>query len=530
MLAPFSWIKNNILRLLSIVYKNIKILLRSKSSALVVIFGPLLIISLIVIAFNNSAIFDIKVGAYSSSFSPLSENIVKQLQSDQYAVAKTADRESCIDGVKKGDYNLCLVFSPDMVIENNKNNVITFYVDYSRVNLVYAVMDNIGSKLSKTTEKLSLDLTQTLVKELDLTKTELAKRISTVSALNSNTNAVNERVGEVSSSLTKIDLDVRYELLGLPELITNLQQARSGATENATAARLDDILVQLSSVDNRSREYVNKVSKARTMLDASVPSIKALSPILKQNQADLADLKESMSRVTKSIESINVTNAENIVTPIRTEIQPIVTQTTQLSKLFPTFLTLVIMFVCIMLASTLVLNEKSTNAYFRNFISPTHDSIFLVGTYLTAMVIVTFQLGIILAVARYTLEKGIISALTTSYIPLFLIATMFVLMGMVIGYIFNSQETATLASLFLVSGSLLFSNTILPLETIPAAIKKLLIWNPFVLSESILKKIFVFGFSLQNIQVYLQNVIIYSAVFLVLAYITLKLYKRKIRR
>src|SRR3989344_5178587 len=97
----FAGLWKDVLRVVSIIKRNIKLLLRSKSSALVVIFCPLVVITLIVIAFNNAAIFDISVPAYSQSYSPLSEDLLSQLKSEQYSITKVSSLDACTEGVKK---------------------------------------------------------------------------------------------------------------------------------------------------------------------------------------------------------------------------------------------------------------------------------------------------------------------------------------------------------------------------------------------------------------------------------------------
>ena len=44
--------------LISLIKKNSKLIVRSKSSSLVIIFGPLLIIGLVGAAFNTSSLYD----------------------------------------------------------------------------------------------------------------------------------------------------------------------------------------------------------------------------------------------------------------------------------------------------------------------------------------------------------------------------------------------------------------------------------------------------------------------------------------
>ena len=71
--------------------------------------------------------------------------------------------------------------------------------------------------------------------------------------------------------------------------------------------------------------------------------------------------------------------------PIKTNIEPIVAEKTHLSNMFPTLVILIIMFIGLLLASTLVVREKTSASYFRNFITPTSDGMFMFGDYLTNM-------------------------------------------------------------------------------------------------------------------------------------------------
>lgn len=520
----------NINRVFSIIVKNFRILLRSKSSALIVVFGPLIVISLIVVAFNNSTIFDIQVATYSRSYSPLAEDLLQQMRDEQYSITKVDSLDVCIEGVKKGDHNLCLLFSPELSIQGAENNKITFYVDYTRVNLVYAVMDNLADKLSKKSDQLSLELAEILVNELQNAKVEVAGKLSSLNAITANAGTVNDKVGAVTVNLNALDLDIDIGALDLEGIHTDLKGIEEElGPENETVESLQSLEEKIESLETNVQTSYAKIPIAKTNIANAVNELNAVKAVLTNDKASLEQIRDSLSRVTKSIESINVTDPSQVATPISTSIQPVVTQVTHLSKLFPTFLTIIIMFVCIMLASTLVINEKTTNAYFRNFISPTHDGIFLLGTYVTCLLIISFQLAIILIVSRFFLDAESLAALSNIYVPLFLVVTLFILLGLALGYVFNSQETAILAALFFVSGCLLFSNTILPLESIPNTLKEWFLLNPFVLSEDLLRKVILFAFNNGQLMTYFKILSIYIGVVLVLSYFALKFYKRKMR-
>ena len=63
--------------LLKIIKKNLKLLIRSKGSALIIILGPLLVIFLVGIAFDNLNTFSLNIGTYSER----SEEHTSELQS-----------------------------------------------------------------------------------------------------------------------------------------------------------------------------------------------------------------------------------------------------------------------------------------------------------------------------------------------------------------------------------------------------------------------------------------------------------------
>ena len=81
-------IKDYIFAILAIIKKNFKLLIRSRSSALVVILGPLLIVLLMGVAFNSSGLYNINVGVYSKAYSALSDDLITKLKDDRFSVFK----------------------------------------------------------------------------------------------------------------------------------------------------------------------------------------------------------------------------------------------------------------------------------------------------------------------------------------------------------------------------------------------------------------------------------------------------------
>ena len=181
-----------------------------------------------------------------------------------------------------------------------------------------------------------------------------------------------------------------------------------------------------------------------------------------------------------------------------------------------------------LVSSTTIIEEKSSKAFFRNFITPTSNALFIVGNYLSNLLIVLSQIFIIF-LALYIFSEAAVSPdiLTNLSIIILLTASVFILLGMLIGYLFKSGETSNLAVMSLACILLFFSNTILPLETLPIAIRSIVAYNPFILAADALKEILLFKAPLAAISFQFYTLLIYIGVFIVLIYVVRLFSKRR---
>ncbi|MEK6920358.1 MAG: ABC transporter permease, partial [Nanoarchaeota archaeon] len=188
-----------------------------------------------------------------------------------------------------------------------------------------------------------------------------------------------------------------------------------------------------------------------------------------------------------------VGEAEQIVNPILTRIKPILEKKSYLDYTMPALVVLIIMFMSILLSSTIVMTEKESRAYFRNYITPIPDISFLISIFVTNLIVVFFQALILLVIAQLAFGVSILVNVVSILIAVLLIAAIFILLGMIIGYVFVSEETSTLASISLASIFLLFSSFLIPLESLSETIGSVAVYNPFVVSESVLRQLIIFG-------------------------------------
>ncbi|MEK6812928.1 MAG: ABC transporter permease [Nanoarchaeota archaeon] len=491
-----------------IIGKNLKLILRSKGSALIVFFGPLFLILLVGTAFNTSSVYGIRVGVYADQYTSLGESLVQELAGKQFTVEKLASKETCIEELKAGTIHVCSIFPGDLSIE--KESKIIFYVDPSRINLVYLVIEGISSQVETKSEEISLQLTKGILEVLTFTK---------------------EQLGHVKASPMEITHTSQTGLTSLQEADRLLGEQRFAFLENELEfdtieeqaeqlrqqynASVNGILGAVGRSKATLREKLAMLERSAVHRDSARRVLDALKNNFNKQEEEAAKLESAIQGIDQKVSGIASTSAGKLVSPISTSIEPVIAKKTHLNYLFPTLIMMIVMFMGVLLSALLIIREKTGISYFRNFISPTSEALFILGNYLTNILIIFLQLVIVLAVAFYFFKDALFAVLPGMLLVLFLFASLFIFLGMIIGYLFRSEETSILAAISISSIFLFFSNTILPLETLPVVIKKIASYNPFVIGESMLKKLMVFQSGIAGVQEMLLLVIgVVAGVFL----------------
>jgi len=505
--------------LFAIIKKNIKIIIRSKGSSLIVLLGPLLIIALVGAAYNTSNIYDIRIGAYSSSYSELAETILNDLGSKQFSVIKIDSQEECISSLKSAEIHVCVIIPPNL--ETGSAEAINFHVDQSRVNLVWIIIDAISSKVSSKKTELSLQLTSSILNAITNSLAKIRENENTLNNLKSTNTEVSSSVTDAYSELSKIDLDLvgAIDLGKISQKLDEIVQVN-----NLSASTFAPVKAVISKIKNNTESVSTSLQGSIT---TSLSKLDDTSSTLEVSSVSISNMISTINAIQTEIESATGRSAESIVTPIKTQITPIVAEKTHLSFLFPTLIVLVVMLMALILSSSLIIKEKTSAALFRNYIAPVKNTIFILGHFLTNFIILALQLAVVLIVASIFFKGALLEVLPNVLISLIPIITVFILIGMLIGYMFRTEETTMLATISAASILLFFSSTILPLETLPLSLKNIAEFNPFVLSESILKKIMLFKTDIAHVAEPILTLGVYVVLFALLVYLAQKYSKTR---
>lgn len=552
-----------------IIRKNIKLLLRSRVSTIVLTLGPLLVILLVGISFSTST-FNLNIGIYSEKYSELSNSYVETLKSENYVITKYPTEIACNNSVKEGESHACVVFPPDLNIENEQTNIINFHVDQSNINLVYLVMSTLTKSFGEKTTEISKDLTSTIITTLFDTKEDLDETDSFVEEIRTKNTEIYDKAGTSLSILEELDLsadkvDVSKEVTNIIEDIDRLQEDSlaliesglevvddleeyedqvneniSGAYENKLEELTENLNELNSTISNTHNDSIEKLydlleeiddgfAEMSEKLDAAEDVNLQVIDKLKEVRTNSNDLKEEAKNLESNVKamisrinSVQITDPENIVNPITMKINKIAKSHTNLGFLFPTLIILMIMFIGLLLPSTLIIMEKNSRAYFRIFTTPTRNWLFSFATYLTSMILISSQVIIILAVSQFYFKINFLSSFMILFISLGLIMSFFILLGMLIGYIFNTEEMAMFAAVGIGTVLLLTSGMIFPLESMPAYIIEKAKFNPVVLGSGMFKKSLLFDVDFSSVQLPFLYLLSFSAILFVLIFVIKK--------
>lgn len=540
------------MKLFTIIQKNFRIFTRSRISALIIFLGPLLLVSLIGLSFSNTQVPGLTVGTYSPSYNDFTNSIISKIKDNNFEINKFDSKELCSNSVKKGDSAICLVFPENM---DKTNNEVTFVVDYSKINLVFMVVDIFNTRVGERTNELRTNYATDLIGKVTQTRDDLNKQKANVAALTTKQTEASDTLKQASSSLGEINPDTNLNEIDTTVIKSTLANVGSGidsAKSKITDAEasvgssslsqdekdaINEKLLSAKSELSSTSLYIEGNASAKSLeymvlsLDSALSSAKAqLEDIKKQKdsvngnlvtlQGSISDsinavdsLSNSLSDMISRIESVQTSDASQLVSPIKTKIEPVTTPETHFNYLFPTLIVMIIMITSVLLSSTLVMNEKKSKSLFRNFITPTSEIIFNLGTFLTSFLAILIQLVIFLFISSLFFGTDVLSSILNSSLIFVLITSAFILLGMVIGYAFKSEETYVLAAITVSSLLLFLSSTVMPIESISNSVRMFASFTPFVVSENLLRQVMFFNFGLVDVLPQLAILIGYIVVF-----------------
>lgn len=547
----------------TIIKKDFYQLLHSKLSSLVIVIGPLLILLVAGLALSGATLKEINLALYSSQIdNAFEDSLITKFEEKGIFVTMTDTLDDCKQLVKEGTANICVEIVPResslSQYDARFGNQLLFYVDYSKIRMVWLVINiirNIVAQenlvistqiLTQITDNLQIISQQVGEKRILLDKSiaegeiirnDIEKYDSSIDAAISFTDQIKKNdLRDLQSSINtqRTELDNFYAFA--TPLLTNQSKVQldSYYFKTSSALRvLDTQIDDLVVVSNQLLDAINELGGAGDLKTAR----QELKIKLNSNLNKLKELRKTMDSIDQQIGQFKTVRMEEVLNPIPIIIDSIVEGQSMpssevpgsyLDYLLPALLLLIIIFVAPLLSTTLVMKERKSRASFRNSILPVPRVTFIIATYITSLLLIMVQMSVLLTLALFFFKVDIFQNLGLLLLILFLIITLFSFIGIGFGFLFNSQETAILGS---VSSSILFlvlSEFVIPVETAPKIFDKIIGLNPFVLSEGILRKLLIFNLPFETVIVDMIILSVYLVILITLVSIIIWLSKKEL--
>jgi len=538
-------------KLCALLVKNFKLLWKSKLFFGATLVGPLIIALLFGVAFNNTDAYSITIGVYASNYNNIENDIVDKLR-ENFNVLKFKDEDFCINTLKDYSIHACIVLPKNIALNTNEISEIIFYVDNSRINLVWLILDTLSHTLEISSSKISTDLTNELLLKLNRAGVKLLRlRNITMQAVSESNNILeqNDQINLEMGSLNLIETQERVEefILKSKVLETELDSFTHSINKkideskdilsdiDSNSSGFDDIKEKLDEIedlvsDSNHTLFVSELSTPLNELDRNIFKIKeTFSTALDKHNENTDSLNKALSRLEraqgliqemdKELNELSVTNASKIVNPIITVIRPIANETTYFGFVYPTLIVLMTVFISIFLSSSIIVMEHKSRAFFRNYVSSTSEVSFLVAYFLTDLIIVVGCLSIFVLFAKVFFDMPLNFSF---FLILFLIASLFILLGSFIGYVVKSEQSNILAGIIVSSLLVFFSNAIMPVESASQTLKVVMNYNPVVISEVVLRKLLIYKLNIEFLLNDLSLLLTYTLVLAVILFLFLK--------
>ena len=158
---------------------------------------------------------------------------------------------------------------------------------------------------------------------------------------------------------------------------------------------------------------------------------------------------------------------------------------------------------------------------------PVKEWIFILAAFISSFIVLMVQLVVILAMAAIVFSTQMFSGMGATLAILILLSSIFIFMGMILGYLFNSEETAMLAGISVGSAMLFLSDIIIPIESMPPAMYNLAQYSPLVLGGTLLRGTMLYNATFVDVGAKFLLLLFYFVLFGVLAFAAFYLAKDK---
>ncbi len=355
--------------------------------------------------------------------------------------------------------------------------------------------------------------------------------------LNSETNSVSGNLSVIREKRTEIESNL-YVLESY--LVTRLPATDYSYVKNVMDAGINDLKEIETSLEAINDSYSDpEFVRAVNNLDTAIDQMDSIKFTLDNLDSDLENsiqsTRESKERIHLFIQNLNEgkmqieelmerLSEKNVFIEFKKSFlfseDPILIS-------FPLLIAIITTFTSVVLSNIFILKQTGQKSYLRETLSPTKDFSFVLAGYLTNLFFIFIQVVTLILIGFYLFHGSFFENLGLIMLAIFLAVSVFILIGMIIGYLIKTESLSILLSLFSVILFFVFSDILAPTALTGPIINFLINLNPFVILNNILFDVILIKSEFYLIKEFFIKLLILFGIFSILTYISKKINKKR---
>lgn len=515
------------MNIINVFIKNLKVVFRSP------VFFVFLFVLPLVLVLSMAALFN------SADYRKLSMGIV-----DKEDLGITNMRTFYFKTIEECKHELSLE-TITFCIEKNKlseNNYYTVYYDNHKGLISSTVRENLF--------EIFLEKQNT---EIEVNSNQVKSKIfSTEQTIDDAYSRLESSKSELSNQKTRL-IDYRNKLLIFENTFDRFYEVSLAYENNAKQFSYDikvlknDLEIIKQSINDLPygarvsftalENFFNKYSEGSPLVESSFPQE------LKSFKIELTRVREDLDDAISDIDSamFEINSFQKLLNLAKQDLSIFQNSKEGLNEIsfvdafpngseqrlfsyFPMIATLIITFTSVILSNLFILRSYSSKSRYREFISPVSDITFVLGDFLICFLFVIFETSILFLIGNF-LGFYHFNLASSYFLVVVLLSPIFILIGIVFGYLIKSNILSMLVSVFFVIFSFVFSDVFIPFSFLKEPLHVLVSLNPFYLYKGGFEKIILYDQFLPKSTIVL--VFVYISFLLIFSIISKKINRRR---
>ncbi|MBR9706525.1 ABC transporter permease [Candidatus Pacearchaeota archaeon] len=556
---------------LNVFKKNLKTVSRNWNYFVVLIVCPIALILIAGTLLSSSSASNLRVGVinedpeYNFDFSEFKK--IKNYHS----------LSSCINDLVEETTNICFhiqkdngVRQIDIMIDNSKESIEVYMKKY----ILEKVSEEQAVFIEETAKDLDAKMTlfstsiDTAKKELDQVYVELEEQEEMLSLYHTNVTNTIRTVEDIEAQLNylKYQYDTAAqssEAILLKQEIESIKSRNeeildrvaviSSIINNDTDSTYDNQLnYQIDQINNEFVDINNDLetisglsvqgaaNKAEVELDNLINQMMSMKAALYKLESDLVTsisrTRAAKSRVKTFLTQLDEARSEmdemsdkfgkgrvyvNFKNPFTFSTDPVL-------YTYPMLIAMIIAFTSIVLSNTFILRQVHRSSHLREIISPAKDISFLVADYVTNIFLASVQIVALFLIGLYWIKVPFPVSSLLVLLSIFLVTSIFIFIGMTLGYLIKTQSLSMLLSIFATLLIIVFSDILAPTFMTGPIIGFFVRLNPLVIIQNILFNTIVLGRQLNFFMASIDKLVVFFIFGFIITYIAKKVSKENV--